>query len=55
MTGFGYDRDHTRVKCSREGVTLTLYKPFRLDQLVSAIEQTVEGGGASPEGTGAAT
>jgi CheY-like chemotaxis protein/PAS domain-containing protein len=42
MTGFGYDRDHTRVKCSREGVTLTLYKPFRLDQLVGAIEQTVE-------------
>jgi CheY-like chemotaxis protein len=41
MTGFGYDRDHVRVKCSREGVTLTLYKPFRLDQLVSAIEQVV--------------
>jgi CheY-like chemotaxis protein/GAF domain-containing protein len=42
MTGFGYDRDHTRVKCSREGVTHTLYKPFLLDQLVNAIEQTVE-------------
>jgi DNA-binding response OmpR family regulator len=43
MTGFGYDRDHTRVKCSREGVKYTLYKPFRLDQLVNAIEQTVQG------------
>jgi hypothetical protein len=30
------------VKCSREGVTHTLYKPFLLDQLVNAIEQTVE-------------
>jgi CheY-like chemotaxis protein/PAS domain-containing protein len=42
MTGFGYDRNHTRVKCSREGVKHTLYKPFRLDQLVDAIEQTVK-------------
>jgi CheY-like chemotaxis protein/PAS domain-containing protein len=42
MTGFGYDRDHTRVKCSREGVTHTVYKPFLLDQLVSTIEQMVE-------------
>ena len=42
MTGFGYDRDHTIVKCRREGVQLVLYKPFRLDQLVSHIEQTVE-------------
>jgi CheY-like chemotaxis protein/PAS domain-containing protein len=42
MAGFGYDKDHTRVKCSREGVTHTLYKPFLLDQLVNAIEQTVE-------------
>jgi CheY-like chemotaxis protein len=52
MTGFGYDRDHTRVKCSREGVTQTLYKPFRLDQLVSAIEHTVQapGSGATPAG-----
>jgi CheY-like chemotaxis protein/PAS domain-containing protein len=41
MTGYGYDREHTRVKCSREGVQYTLFKPFRLDQLVEAIEQTV--------------
>jgi CheY-like chemotaxis protein len=42
MTGFGYDRDHTIVKARREGLQFVLYKPFRLDQLVGAIEQTVE-------------
>jgi CheY-like chemotaxis protein len=42
MTGFGYDKDHTIVKARREGLKFVLYKPFRLDQLVSAIEQTVE-------------
>ena len=42
MTGFGYDRDHTVVKARREGVKLVLYKPFRLDQLVDYIEQTIE-------------
>jgi CheY-like chemotaxis protein len=41
MTGFGYDRDHTIVKARREGVQQVVFKPFRLDQLVSAIEQTV--------------
>lgn len=41
MTGFGYDRDHTIVKARREGVQFVLYKPFRLDQLVGAIEHTV--------------
>jgi CheY-like chemotaxis protein len=41
MTGFGYDRDHTVVKARREGLQYVLYKPFRLDQLVTAIEHTV--------------
>ena len=42
MTGFGYDRDHTIVKARREGLKFVLFKPFRLDQLVSAIEHTIE-------------
>jgi CheY-like chemotaxis protein len=42
MTGFGYDKDHTIVKARREGLQFVLYKPFRLDQLVNAIEQIVE-------------
>jgi CheY-like chemotaxis protein len=42
MTGFGYDPGHTVIKARREGLQFVLYKPFRLDQLVSAIESTVE-------------
>jgi CheY-like chemotaxis protein/PAS domain-containing protein len=53
MTGFGYDRDHTIVKARREGLQFVLYKPFRLDQLVNAIEQTVQGPGASAQPAGA--
>jgi CheY-like chemotaxis protein len=42
MSGFGWDRDHTIVKARREGLKFVIYKPFRLDQLISTIEQTVE-------------
>ncbi|HEX6962970.1 MAG TPA: response regulator [Lacipirellula sp.] len=42
MSGFGWDKDHTLVKCRREGVKLVIYKPFIVDQLLSAIEKTVE-------------
>jgi two-component system, sensor histidine kinase SagS len=42
MSGFGWDKDHTLVKCRREGVKLVIYKPFIVDQLLSAIESTVE-------------
>jgi CheY-like chemotaxis protein/PAS domain-containing protein len=42
MSGFGWDKDHTLVKCRREGVQLVIYKPFNPDQLLSAIERTVE-------------
>ncbi|NOY42085.1 MAG: response regulator [Planctomycetes bacterium] len=41
MTGFGYDPGHSIVKARQEGVKNVLYKPFRLDQLVSAIEDTI--------------
>ena len=40
MTGFGYDPGHAIVKARREGLNLVLYKPFRLDQLLDAVEQT---------------
>jgi DNA-binding response OmpR family regulator len=42
MTGFGYDPGHTILKARQEGVRSILYKPFRLDQLVASIEETVE-------------
>ena len=41
MTGFGYDPGHSIVKARREGLKSVLYKPFRLDQLVSTIEGIV--------------
>ncbi len=42
MTGFGYDPGHTILKARQAGVNTILYKPFRLDQLVSTIEEMVE-------------
>ena len=42
MTGFGYDPDHTVVKARRAGLRYVLYKPFRLDQLLQAVEGTVD-------------
>jgi len=41
MAGFGYDPDHSIVKSRQAGLRSVLYKPFRLDQLVSTIEETV--------------
>ena len=41
MTGFGYDSEHSIPKARQEGLRGVLYKPFRLDQLVSAIEEIV--------------
>ena len=40
MTGFGYDPGHSIVKARREGLrpNAILYKPFRLDQLLSTVE-----------------
>lgn len=42
MTGFGYDPGHSIVKARREGVRSVLYKPFRLDQLVSTLEDNLQ-------------
>ena len=41
MTGFGYDPEHSIVKSRQVGLRSVLYKPFRLDQLVSTIEEIV--------------
>jgi CheY-like chemotaxis protein len=41
MTGFGYDPTHSIVKARQEGLQGTLYKPFRVDQLLDAIEKAV--------------
>jgi len=39
MTGYGYDPGHSIVKARQAGCTAVLFKPFRVDQLVSELEQ----------------
>ncbi|MFK7817168.1 MAG: response regulator [Planctomycetaceae bacterium] len=41
MTGFGYDPSHAIVKARQQGLKSVLYKPFRLDQLLTGLEQAV--------------
>ena len=41
MTGFGWDPGHSIVKARQAGVQAVLYKPFRLDQLLTTVEQIV--------------
>jgi len=37
MTGFGYDPNHTIVRARREGLAAVLFKPFKVDQLLSEV------------------
>jgi len=41
MTGFGWDPGHSLVKARQAGLQTVLYKPFRLDQLLGAVEQVI--------------
>jgi hypothetical protein len=47
MTGFGYDPSHSIVKARQEGLQAVLYKPFRADRLMDAVEQVLRAPGAS--------
>jgi CheY-like chemotaxis protein/GAF domain-containing protein len=38
MAEFGYDGDHTLVKCRQAGLKFVLFKPFLVNQLVNALE-----------------
>jgi len=38
MTGYGYDPTHSLVKARQAGLRFVLYKPFRVEQLLSALE-----------------
>jgi CheY-like chemotaxis protein/GAF domain-containing protein len=42
MTAFGYDPSHSIVKARQEGLRFVLYKPFRIDQLLDALERPDE-------------
>ncbi len=50
MTGFGYDPGHSIVKARQAGLQAVLYKPFRLDQLLTTIEQIVQAPKPVPPG-----
>jgi two-component system, sensor histidine kinase SagS len=41
MTGFGWDPAHSIVKARQEGLQTVLYKPFRADRLMEAVEQSL--------------
>ena len=45
MTGFGYDPGHAIVKARQAGLraNAVLFKPFRLDQMLKILEETVTG------------
>ncbi len=54
MTGFGYDPTHSIVKARQEGLQTVLYKPFRSDRLMEAVEQAlrVTSAGSAARGPG---
>jgi CheY-like chemotaxis protein/PAS domain-containing protein len=39
MTAYGYDSTHSIVKARQDGLRYVLYKPFRVDQLLTALEE----------------
>jgi CheY-like chemotaxis protein len=41
MTGFGWDPSHSIVKARQQGLQTVLYKPFRADRLLEAVEQAL--------------
>ena len=45
MTGFGYDATHSIVKAKQAGLRYVLYKPFRVDQLLAALQNAPPGEG----------
>ena len=41
MTGFGYDPNHSIVRARKEGLNAVLFKPFKVDQLLSEIRKAL--------------
>jgi CheY-like chemotaxis protein len=41
MAGFGYDSNHTIVKARQQGLQSVIYKPFRREQLLKALELAI--------------
>jgi CheY-like chemotaxis protein len=42
MTGFGYDPAHSIVRASQEGLAAVLFKPFRVDQLLTEVRKALQ-------------
>jgi len=42
MTGFGYDPNHSIVRASQEGLQAVLFKPFKVDQLLSEVRKALQ-------------
>lgn len=42
MTGYGYDPSHSIVKAREAGLRYVLFKPFRVDQLLDALQGNAE-------------
>ncbi len=43
MTGFGYDPNHCIVRASQEGLQAVLFKPFRVEQMVTEVRKALAG------------
>lgn len=42
MTGFGYDPNHCIVRASQEGLAAVLFKPFKVNQLMTEIRKALQ-------------
>lgn len=42
MTGFGYDPSHSIVRASQEGLAAVLFKPFKVDQLLTEVRKALK-------------
>jgi two-component system, sensor histidine kinase SagS len=45
MTGFGYDPNHSIVRASQEGLQAILFKPFKVDQLLTEVRKAFQRAG----------
>jgi CheY-like chemotaxis protein len=52
MKGFGYDGAHRMVKARQMGFKLALYKPFRLDLLLTELDKAFTPPGEEPQSSG---
>ncbi len=41
ITGFGYDPNHSVVRANQEGLAAVLFKPFKVDQLLTEVRQAL--------------